>query len=161
MIHTRRRQPSHIRVERAATRGAAAGTRRGRSARQARAGRPEHHHPKPRPGKSRLNTEAETCVIRRPAARHGVTGRQLLGPTRWRVARNEHTCDSDGPERVGGEPEEAAARATTSQAKTCLANRPTSYHRPHGADAKASSIGTGFVPGGGEGTRRYAIKEWS
>ena len=51
-----------------------------------------------------------------------------LGPTRSRVARHERTCDSEDSERAGGE--EAAARATTSQAKMCLANKPTNYHDP-------------------------------
>ena len=53
-----------------------------------------------------------------------------LGPTRSRVARHESTCDSDDSARAGGDSEEAAARSTTSQAKTCLANRSTSYHSP-------------------------------
>ena len=80
------------------------------------------------------------------------------GPTWARLARQERTCDSDDSERAGGE--EAAARATTSQAKTSPANSP-SYHHPHAADVKASSTGAGVVPCGGEGTRRYAIDAWS
>ena len=85
-----------------------------------------------------------------------------LGQTRSRVARHERGCDLDDSERAGGE--EAAARATTSPAKTCKtcsANRPTSYHHHHAADVKASLIGAGVVPCGGVGTRQYEVKAWS
>ena len=70
--------------------------------------------------------------------------------------------DSDESERGGGE--EAAARATTSQARTCPTNRPISYPPPlNAADVKAfpARAGFKFVPGRGEGTRRYAIRRRS
>ena len=85
-----------------------------------------------------------------------------LGPNRSLLARYERTCDSDDSERAGGE--KTAARATTSEAKPCPANRPsgqTATTTKHAADVKASSTGAKVLPGGGEGTCRYAIKAWS
>ena len=70
-----------------------------------------------------------------------------LGPTRSRVARHERTCDSDDSERAGGK--EAAARATASRAKMCLAtpaNRPPITPTPDAAEAKVSSTGAGSCP---------------
>ena len=58
--------------------------------------------------------------LRRPAQDHAFIA--ALSPTQSRVARHELKYHSDDSKRAGRE--EAAARATTSQAKTCLANRP-------------------------------------
>ena len=78
---------------------------------------------------------------------------------RSRVVQHERTCDLDHSEKAGGE--EAAARATNSQIKTCpateQAHQLSAQPRGHAADMKASTTGAWVVPGGGEWTRRYAI----
>ena len=74
-------------------------------------------------GSGRARRSAAERRRARPLAASGPT------PSWVTVARHERSCESDGSKRAGGK--EAAARATTSQAKTCSANSPTSYHHPH------------------------------
>ena len=68
----------------------------------------------------------------------------------------EFKCDSDDSDRAGGE--EAAARATTSQAKMFPANRHTSYHPLPCRQRESVLCLAGVVPCRGERKRQYAIK---
>ena len=82
-----------------------------------------------------LGSDSDTTA----AARHGEAGRPHWARPgrRWpdTNARATRTTQREA-QRAGWE--EAAARATTSQAKTSLANGPASYH--HAADVKASHV---------------------
>ena len=69
----------------------------------------------------RRSLHSDATRTRRPEALHGEAGRP------W-VAQHERTYGSDDSGRAEGE--EAVARATTFQAKTGPANRPTNYHHP-------------------------------
>ena len=85
----------------------------------------------------------------RPAAFDPVAG----GPTRTQV-RLKRLRESDRgggcSERPPPKPKRASVRPTGPPATV-----------PHAVHVKASSLGAGVVPGGGERTRRYAIKAWS
>ena len=74
----------------------------------------------------RRSLGSDATRIRRPAARRGVADRPRWAlPGRGWPDTNLNTCAT----RREWE-EEAAAISTASRAKTCPANRPTSYHHP-------------------------------
>ena len=96
--------------------------------------------------RSPLGCDSDTTACLRKA------GRRPLARTR--VAQHERTCDSyDSEKRQGRRLQRERPPPKPKRASV----RPTGPP----ATVKASSVGAGVVPGGGEGTRRYAMKAWS
>ena len=107
----------------------------------------------------RRSLHSDATRIRRQAARHGEAGR----PGWARPGRGWPDTDARATRTTRREREgrRLQRERPPPKPKRVWPTGPPLTTTPHTADVKTSSTGAGVVPGGGEGTRRYAIKAWS
>ena len=107
----------------------------------------------------RRSLHSHATRIRRPVARHGEAGRpRWARPGRGWPDTNARAIRTTRREREG---RRLQRERPPPKSKPVWPTVPPLTTTPHTADVKTSSIGAGVVPGGGEGTRRCAIKVWS